>query len=110
MHRGATASARWWLLWARVACETDGSPLNIAIPVIPGGVYTENGPGGRTWGLTKISAGIWAVLPSVNVLAGDGDGHAVVAGHAPTGRSLWHQTPDIVCVPADEPWTQGQPP
>jgi hypothetical protein len=109
MHRAGTSTARWWLLWVHVARETDGQSEDIAVPVIPGGQYTENGPGGRTWGLNKTGPGIWTVSPSINVL-NDDDARLVVAGHAPTGQSLWHQTPDIVYVPDDEPWTQGKEP
>lgn len=110
MHRASNSSAaRWWQLWFHVLRDSDGQPELFCVPVQLG-AYTDNGPGGRTWGLTKPTASVyeltpgtsnWMISPSINVLSG-GD---AVAGPAPT--SLWHQTPEIVGVPDLELWTTG---
>jgi hypothetical protein len=105
IHRARKDSARWWLLWFHVTRETDGAPAVFSVPVNPGGSFLPNGPGGRTWGLTRAGVGIWQVAPSINVLdVGD-----VVPGAHPA-RSLWHQTPSIVYVPDDESWALGVAP
>lgn len=101
--------ARWWHLWFYVARETDGVPEAFEVPVSPGGAYTENGPGGRTWGLTMTSPGIWQISPSIKVL-NDEDARTYHAGGEPTGKDLWHQTPRLVNVPATEPWATGAAP
>jgi hypothetical protein len=104
IHRcsGSTA-ARWWLLWFYVPRETDGVPQDFCVPVAPGS-YTESGPGGKTWGLTRSGAGVWQVSPSINVL---NTGDAVAGPHALP--SLWHQTPAITDVPEGERWIVGPP-
>lgn len=99
MHRASgSAAACWWQLWFRVLRETDGQPQNFCVPMNPGGSYIENGPGGKTWGLTipvgsmyPIAPGTknWRVSPSINVL-NTGDAHN---GPHPELPSLWHQTP-----------------
>lgn len=106
IHRATNAqAARWWLLWFYANRETDGQPEWFGVPVSPGGVYTENGPGGRTWGLQRTGVGIWQVSPSINVL----DDRDAAAGPQKY-RSIWHQTPALMGVPDDEPWAQGEPP
>lgn len=105
VHRAAKSPAeRWWLLWFYVARETDGVPEDFCVPVNPGGPAIESGPGGRTWGLTKTAAGVWQVSPSINIQV------SRVALMGPAGPSLWHQTPQIVGVPDDEPWATGRAP
>ena len=106
IHRAASASGRWWILWFYVARETDGRPEDFAIPVNPNGSYVENGPGGRTWGLNRSEAGVWSISPSINVE--NTDARTVHAGDHPV-PSLWHQTPDIVYVPENEPWIHSAP-
>lgn len=96
----------WWNLWFYVPRDLDGVPETFVVPINIGGAYIEHGPGGRTWGFTCTVGGdsqIWQVSPSINVLSDD-DARLIVAGHAPTGQSLWHQTPVIVGVPAGEIW------
>ena len=97
---GNDAGTEWWMLWFYVARETDGQPEAFAAPVAPGGTYTENGPGGRTWGLTETALGTWQIAPSINVL----DTRELHPSPHPTQGSLWHQTPAIVGVPNGEAW------
>jgi hypothetical protein len=106
-HASDGADKRWWNLWFNVLRETDGQPEVFVVPVAPRQMYTESGPGGRTWGFHPVSEGVWQVLPSINVLDDDG-ARQVVAGHAPTSPSLWHQTPTVVGVPDDEPWARRE--
>lgn len=103
IHRAKDGPKVWWNLWWYVPRETDGQLEAFVVPVIPGGPYTEAGPGGRSWGLTRSGPGRWQIAPSINVLD-DAGARRVVAGFAPTGRSLWHQTPAIVDVPEGESW------
>lgn len=108
VHRaGLATGARWWNLWFYVARETDGVLEDYVVPINPGGGYVENGPGGRTWGLTKTAAGIWQVSPSIDVKQDSRDSHPGTS--SPQGRSAWHQTPAIVGVPDGEPWQSGAP-
>ena len=106
VHRaGNDSGAKWWLLWFRVEREDGGGPIDVAVAINPNGDYMENGPGGRTWGLTRVyvPAGAWQVSPSINVLADQ-----VHPGpHA--SPSMWHQTPFIVDVPADAAWATEPP-
>jgi hypothetical protein len=104
----AKSGKRWWSLWFYVARETDGVPEMFIVPVNPNGPFTESGPGGRTWGLTRTWAGVWQVAPSIDVLDDVGS-RAVLAGQPrpPESRSLWHQTPALVGVPEDEAWISG---
>jgi hypothetical protein len=107
-----TSGAVWWELWFRVVCS-DGVSRAIAIPVAVNGDPTENGPGGMTWGLRPMSTpSSWKVDPSINVVAhpSDPNGHLVHQGPHPTGESLWHETPQIVGVPATERWVSGGAP
>ena len=105
MHRASgSRAARWWQLWFLALRETDGQPENFCVPMNPNGHYLENGPSGRTWGLTKIGAGLWQVSPSIDV---GGDRNARTNA---VGPSLWHQTPQIVGVPDAEPWANGVAP
>ena len=104
IHRcGTPDGKRWWNLWFYVPRETDGVLEDFVVPVNPGGAYTENGLGGKTWGFTKSGAGVWQVSPSINVLD-DAGARAVQAGGRPATPSLWHQTPSVVGVPDGEPW------
>jgi hypothetical protein len=106
------AGACWWQLWFRVSREDKqqgegtgpGQPIDMAVPVNPGGGYVEAGPGGKTWGFTSLGSGAWQIAPSINVLA------SLVAhpGDHPEA-SLWHQTPTIVEVPDGETWIKGAP-
>ena len=98
----APSGARWWQLWFFVARDSDGQPDTFRVPVIPNGSFTESGPGGRTWGLTSMGAGVWQVSPSINVL----DTRDTVAGEHQF-PSLWHQTPQVSDVPDSELWAQG---
>lgn len=94
------AGASWYTLWFRVLRDSDGQPDTFSVPFNPNGLYLENGPGGKTWGLTMSWPGAWQVAPSINVL-NTRDPHP---GEHPS-PSLWHQTPMIVGVPSGgEPW------
>jgi hypothetical protein len=70
IHRAVapTPGVFFWNLWFYVARETDGVPEAFVVPVNPGGSYTENGPGGRTWGFTRTGPTTWQVSPSIDVL------------------------------------------
>lgn len=96
--------ARYWHMWFRALRETDGQPFDFCVPMNPNGGYTENGAGGKTWGLACIGIGAWQVSPSINVL-NTGDVHP--GEHA--APSLWHQTPTVTGVPDDAPWIGGAP-
>jgi hypothetical protein len=111
IHRASNAGRRWWNLWFFVLRETDGGEEAFVVPVAPGGDYTEDGPGGRTWGLKRPGGpgSLWEVSPSINVLDDEG-ARALIAGHAPTGKSLWHQNVSIEGVSDADTWTTGAPP
>ena len=98
-----TAIGRWWLLWLRVRRDDTGDPIDVAVPVNPGGEYIAEGPGGKTWGLQRSDSGTWQVSPSINVLADQ------VHPGPHDAPSMWHQTPRIVDVPDDAPWISGAP-
>jgi hypothetical protein len=102
-------TARWWHLWFYVARETDGVPEVFEVPVNPTVAGMSTGPGGKTWGLTCSSPGIWQISPSIKVLNDEG-ARKYVAGGEVTGKDLWHQTPRIVNVPPNEPWANGAAP
>jgi len=106
MHRaGNSDGARWWLLWFRVNRETDNLEETIAVPVNPNGPYIETGPGGKTWGFTGPGLlGAWYVSPSINVL-----NTKELRNGEHEAPSLWHQTPQILSVPDNEPWMHGAP-
>ena len=103
IHRAVKNSReRYWLLWFYVKC-TDGFHHDFAVPVIPNGAYNENGPGGRSWGLTKIVDGEWQISPSIHVTV-----DKEIDARLPGRGSLWHETPRIVNVkPYDEIWMRG---
>lgn len=104
MHRAVTASGeRYWHMWFRVNRETDGLAFDFVVPMNVNGSFTENGVGGKTWGLLR-NGELWQVLPSINVV---NTGELHPGEHALP--SLWHQTPAIEGVPADEPWIAGPP-
>ena len=106
MHRASgSANARWWQLWFCVPRKPDGVAATFCVPMNPGKAYRPDGPGGKTWGLTKCGPNAWQVSPSINVEA-NGDAHATYEGLP----SLWHETPTIVGVPDDEPWACGDAP
>ena len=107
VHRASVVEAGerklWWNFWWYVPRETDGVLEAFVVPVIPNGSYTETGPGGRSWGLSRAGAGRWQITPSINVF-NDGDARRVQAGLAPEGRSHFHQTPALIDVPEGESW------
>lgn len=103
--RAPNGGALYWRLWFLAARETDGVPEMFGVPLNPNGAYTENAPGGKTWGLTKTSPGTWQIAPSINVL----ESRVLHPGEHPTEVSVWHQTPAIVGVPDGEPWQAGPP-
>ena len=103
IHRAANDKGdRWWLLWFRVSRDDTGQPADFAVPVNPCGPFVENGPGGRTWGLTRLEHGAWQVSPSIDVQPD----RSVHPGNGPA-PSQWHQTPVLVHVPDGEPWANG---
>ena len=97
-----SGAARRPTLWFYVARDSDGVLEDYGVPINPGGGYLENGPGGRTWGFTKVGPNTWQVSPSINI---EHDTRDAKPGPQPTA-SAWHQTPTIVCVPDPEPWTR----
>ncbi len=111
VHRASgSGPGKWWQLWFNALRDTDGKPELFCVPIQVGS-YVENGPGGRTWGVScpqasaaDISTGTrnWMVSPSINVL---NDRDAISGKHA--GPSLWHHTPEIVGVPVGESWATG---
>lgn len=108
IHRAGDGNKRWWNMWFRVVRETDGLEESFVVPVAPLGDYTETGPGGRTWGLRK-NGDVWQVAPSINVLDDEG-ARALLAGHAPTGRSIRHQNVTLEGVSDVGTWTTGAAP
>lgn len=120
LHRAGDSNGnRWWMLWFNVRREDNGQLEDLAVAVAPGGSFTEGGPGGRTWGLTKTSSNTWEVSPSINVvdhktwdrMAGqESIQRVLVNGPVPepfggsSWNSVWHQTPIIFGVPDGEPW------
>jgi hypothetical protein len=100
---------RWWQLWFFVARETDGQAEAFVVPVAPGGLYNEHGPGDRrTWGFTDVGGGAWQIDPSIDVVQ-DADATLIHPGPHPTLPSLWHQTPRVVGVPTNERWQLSEP-
>jgi len=108
IHRaGLSDGRRWWLLWFCVYREDRaGQTVTIAVPVNPNGPYVEAGPGGRTWGLRPAGPGRWQVNPSIDA---KGERTAVPGFLQHPAPSIWHQTPAIVDVPADEAWQSATP-
>lgn len=96
--------AAYWRLWFYVNRDSDGQPDMFGVPLNPNGGYSESGPGGRTWGLTRAEPGTWQVSPSINVLV-----HREIHPGEHQDESLWHQTPKIIGVPEGEPWIGGPP-
>lgn len=94
----------YWRLWAYVTREDTGTPQMIGCPINPNGSYIADGPGGKTWGLTRSGAMTWQVAPSINVLT-----HGEVHPGDHPAPSMWHQTPAIVDVPDGEAWQRGAP-
>jgi hypothetical protein len=90
---------KWWMLWICVA--TRDSPTDfVAVPVDTLRPYHEDGPHGRTWGLSRAAEGVWVVSPSIDVK------ESAAAGAA----SVWHENVRLVGVPLSEPWMGGPPP
>lgn len=125
VHRASgSAAARWWLLWFRVLREIDVAPAVFCVPVSPilssptptptegltdpkfNPSVAENGPGGRTWRLTRtLCQGVWQIDPSINILE-----HGDAADGTHPDFSVWHHTPTIVNVSDTESWAMGQAP
>ena len=108
VHRARDNGRRWWQLWFRVERETDGAPESFVVPIHPRGAFLPSGPGGKTWGLTRVGPGLWQVSPSINVVS-DAQGTRTHDGPHPSARSLWHQTPQVSGVPDEERWILGAP-
>ena len=85
----ATGAGVAWMMHFYVR-TTDGDEQTFRVPVNPHGPPVENGPLGRTWGLTRSTPGSWQISPSIDF-------------------GNWHQTPMIVGVPEGEPWIGGAP-
>jgi hypothetical protein len=109
VHRAKNAKWRYWNLWWNSRRETDGELEIFCVPVLPNASYIEDGPGGRSWGLTRAGVGRWLISPSINVLV-DEEKRQFVAGHVLTSSSIWHKTPLIIEVPEDESWARGEAP
>jgi len=97
---GLADGTKYWMLWFCVNRDSDGAMDVFGVPINPNGSFVENGPGGKTWGLTNLGSGQWQVAPSINVL-NTRDPHP---GEHPA-PSLWHQTPKVIGVPDGEPWS-----
>jgi hypothetical protein len=103
-------AGRWWMLWFCVLRESDGQPEVDAVAVAPGGVYCEQGVGGRTWGFKHDGPGRWQVSPSIHVLEQDPTVPQPGPDGKPVMRTAWHQTPAVVGVPDGEPWASEATP
>jgi hypothetical protein len=96
-----------YLLWFYVLDDEGVALETLEVPIIPNGLFTPAGPGGRSWGFTRAGAGVWQVSPSINVLP-----HPVTPGakfihpgnHPTITTSHWHHTPEVLGVPEGEPW------
>jgi hypothetical protein len=102
----------YWQLWAWVTGEVGERLGFVAVPVLVGGQYTEQGPSGRrTWGLTRVSDGVWQISPSIDVRTHVDAVGKECAKDAPGARevSWWHQTPRVVGVADGERWTREAP-
>jgi len=86
---GVCGDARGWMLhfYGRT---TDGHEQTWRVPVNPSCPHIEDGPLGRTWGLTRCGPGEWQISPSIDF-------------------ADWHHTPKIVGVPDGEPWMAVSP-
>jgi hypothetical protein len=105
IHAVGGPAPSFWHVWFRVNRDSDGQPAVFCVPVAPNGTYSENGPGGKTWGLTRSGVGAWQVAPSINVLATPcSKTNAQVVAGAHENDSLWHHTPMLVGVPDGEKW------
>ena len=102
IHHATKGDAKFLNFWFYVNRDSDGQPEVFCVPVIPNGSYTENGLGGRSWGLTRSGDG-WQISPSIDVYT-DADAKAVRAGQPRHEASLWHNTPRVVDVPDGEAW------
>lgn len=102
--RTLDGQATYYRLWFYVARNTDGAPEMFGVALIVNGSFTESGPGGRSWGFTRASAGAgaWQISPSINVLGVVS--RETHAGEHPSLGSVWHHTPIVVDVPDGEPW------
>ena len=103
IHRSRSVEATWWNLWLHVLRDTDSQSEIVCVPVIPNGSYTENGPGGKSWGLTRTEDGVWQISPSINVFS-DENAKRIRGGLPRHDQSIWHHTPKIVGVPSGESW------
>jgi hypothetical protein len=87
---------------------TDGKPETRRIPIHVGGPPTHNVEGkGGAWGFTRVSPGVWQVSPSIQCLEQRRD------PNDPTKHvdvETWHETPQVVDVPENEPWMAGAAP
>jgi hypothetical protein len=63
--RDSTGKRIAWGLWILVRREDNGEEERLRVPVHVG-EHTENGPGGRTWGLRSLGSGEWQVSPSID--------------------------------------------
>ena len=81
-----------------------GELVDLAVPVNPNGTYVEHGPGGRTWGLTRVGGGRWQVNPSIDVKQGPDAPVFAPGAEARSSGTIWHQTPVLVGVPDGEAW------
>ena len=92
---GTGKTVSFWNLWFCAIREDNGQQELFAGPVNPRGPYIEKSQNNRrTWGLADLGGGCWQISPSIHFTP-----------DVPGGKSVWHQTPTIVGVPAGEPWT-----
>ena len=111
MHRASNAGAARWCSGPGALRDTDGSRRRLACR--HNRLYTESGPGGKTWRtaglIERRTATAWhqerAVSPSINVL----NTRAAVAGEHWIFFALAPYT-ELLNVPDDEPWATGAAP
>jgi hypothetical protein len=103
IHRAGDGKGnRWWLLRFYDFREDQAGGLeDFAVPVNPNGNYA-NGPGGRTWGLTKVDTRTWAINPSISISTEKVLSTEFHSDCSPE-LTIWHKTPTLLNVPEDEP-------
>lgn len=76
---------------------TDGKPETRRIPIHVGGTPDNDG-----WGFTLVVPGVWQVTPSIKCSERLHNDPSDSAKYEDV--EVWHETPQVVGVPDDEPW------
>ena len=87
----------WYFSFAFLR-TTDGKPEHRSIPIVVG---RDLAPGERGWSLKKAAPGRWQIHPSISCLE-----YVKDKDEQPKSVEVWHETPVIVGVPDEEPWTR----